>query len=58
MLAKSINLPVGPYELDWDEVDEDTLEQAMVLARAFKGLIEAEFRKALKHLSFDENKTI
>ncbi len=58
VLAKSINLPGGPYELDWDEVDEDALEQAMVLARAFKGPIEAEFRKALKRLSFDENKTI
>lgn len=47
VLAKSKEVLGDEYELNWGNMDFDALERAMVLARTFKGPIEAEFMKAL-----------
>ena len=47
VLAKSKSVLGEQYELNWGNMDFDALEQAMVLARTFKGPLEAEFMKAL-----------
>ena len=44
---KTPSLPTGPLELDFTVMDGEKINQAMVLARAFRGPIEEEFLKAL-----------
>ncbi len=39
---------LGPYTIDWGKIDNDALNKAMPLAKAFPGSLEQEFKKALK----------
>ena len=49
-------LPTGPMELDFTQMDGEKINQALVLARAFRGPIEEEFMKALTPVE-PENET-
>lgn len=47
VLVKTPSLPTGPMELDFTQMDGEKINQALILARAFRGPIEEEFLKAL-----------
>lgn len=47
VLEKTKNLPCGPMEIDFSQFDGEIVEEAMVLARAFRGPIEEQFNNAL-----------
>ena len=47
VFAKSKELGLGEYELDWSLVDEDAINAAIPLARVIRSPIEYEIRKAI-----------
>lgn len=58
VLAKTPSLPTGPLELDFTKMDGEKINQALVLARAFRGPIEEEFLKALTPVELEEENQI